>query len=182
MRPRNLNNQKLLQIFSRRKKYSQTSTISCDFHRKQNWDNPLWHLFRTDDRWIFGVLLTHPTSSHPKRTFSEEDWEIVFKTQTQPKPNWNPKPKPKSNPNPNPEPNPKKKKNKEDWENWEPLGFEPQNSIKHQFLCYNPTNCAKWQFVSNCLISLPFIIAHNENHETISQYFSDKVLLGDVVI
>ena len=37
----------------------------------------------------------------------------------------------------------------------EPSGFELK-----QFACNNPTNCARWQFVTNYLISLPFIAQH----------------------
>ena len=46
-------------------------------------------------------------------------------------------------------------------------------------LCSNPTNCAIWQFLANTVVSLPFI-AHHVNH-VISQFFLDKLLLGDVI-
>ena len=30
----------------------------------------------------------------------------------------------------------------------------------HRFACDNPTNCARWEFVANCIISLSFIAQH----------------------
>ena len=41
-----------------------------------------------------------------------------------------------------------------------PSGFELQNSKTNSSVCDNPTNRAKWQFVTNHLISLPFIAQH----------------------
>ena len=56
------------------------------------------------------------------------------------------------NPNPNPNPNTKKRNLKKR----KPSGFELPNSSA----CDNPTKRAKWQFVTNHLICLPFIAHH----------------------
>ena len=43
----------------------------------------------------------------------------------------------------------------------EPSRFELQNTQKnHRSACDNPTHCARWQFVANYIISLPFIAQH----------------------
>ena len=64
----------------------------------------------------------------------------------------------------------------------EPLGFELQNSLQAALPpCNSPTNCARWKFVANNVISSHFI-AHHLNHETIFQSFSDKVLLSYIIL
>ena len=97
--------------------------------------------------------------------------------------NHNPNPNPNRNYNPNPKPNLRKGKKlkRKKKGGGEPSGSELQNSLTPALPLYDsPTNCARWQFVANIVIFLRFI-AHHQNHETISQSFSDKVLLSSII-
>ena len=75
-------------------------------------------------------------------------------------------------PNPNANPNPKKKETNErnlekGKKKVEPSGFKLSNSKTNHSVYDNPTNCARWQFVANYIISLRFIAQHVINKKLV---------------
>ena len=74
---------------------------------------------------------------------------------SKPKPNHNP------NPNANTKPNPKERnQGKKLRKKGEKRTFQIRTPKPHRSACNNPTNCARWQFVVNNVISLIFIAQH----------------------